>query len=113
LGGGVQIRLFDPTAITNPRLAALAEEVAVKASIPFQLTVRRSGGTDAGALHLSGKGVPCIVLGIPTRYIHAHNGVLDLRDYRAATELTVALARGLNREAVESLTQYLPGKEHS
>lgn len=26
LGGGVQIRLFDPTAITNPRLAALAEK---------------------------------------------------------------------------------------
>ena len=50
---------------------------------------------------------------IRDRYIHAHNGVLDLRDYRAATELTVALARGLNREAVESLTQYLPGKEHS
>ena len=57
--------------------------------------------------------MPCIVLGIPTRYIHAHNGVLDLRDYRAATELTVALARALDREAVESLTQYLPGKEHS
>ncbi|WP_295927378.1 M42 family metallopeptidase [uncultured Akkermansia sp.] len=108
LGGGVQIRLFDPTAITNPRLAALAEEVAEKAGIPFQLTVRRSGGTDAGALHLSGKGVPCIVLGIPTRYIHAHNGVLDLRDYRAAVELTVALARALDHEAVEALTHYLP-----
>lgn len=113
LGDGVQIRLFDPTAITNPRLAALAEEVAVKASIPFQLTVRRSGGTDAGALHLSGKGVPCIVLGIPTRYIHSHNGVLDLRDYCAAAELAVALVRALDHEAVESLTQYLPGKEHS
>lgn len=108
LGGGVQIRLFDPTAITNPRLAALAEEAAVKAGIPFQLTVRRSGGTDAGALHLSGKGVPCIVLGIPTRYIHAHNGVLDLRDYCAAVELTVALARSLDHEAVEALTHYLP-----
>lgn len=113
LGSGVQVRLFDPTAITNPRLAALAEAAAVKASIPFQLTVRRSGGTDAAAFHLSGKGVPCIVLGIPTRYIHAHNGVLDLRDYRAAADLTVALVRALDRQAVEELTQYLPGKEHS
>ena len=41
------------------------------------------------------------MLGIPTRYIHAHNGVLDLRDYRAAVELTVALARSLDQEAVE------------
>ena len=108
LGGGVQIRLFDPTAITNPRLAALAEKTAADAGIPFQLTVRRSGGTDAAALHLSGRGVPTIVLGIPTRYIHAHNGVLDLRDYRAAVELTVALVRALDREAVEALTHYLP-----
>ena len=95
-------------AITNPRLAALAEKTALDAGIPFQLTVRRSGGTDAAALHLSGKGVPSIVLGIPTRYIHAHNGVLDLRDYRAAVELTVALARSLDQEAVEALTHYLP-----
>ena len=108
LGGGVQIRLFDPTAIANPRLAALAEKTALDAGIPFQLTVRRSGGTDAAALHLSGKGVPTIVLGIPTRYIHAHNGVLDLRDYRAAVELTVELVRALDREAVEALTHYLP-----
>lgn len=48
------------------------------------------------------------MLGIPTRYIHAHNGVLDLRDYRAAVELTVALVRALDREAVEALTHYLP-----
>ncbi len=108
LGTGVQLRLFDPTAITNPRLAALAEDVATQCGIPFQLTVRRSGGTDAGALHISGRGIPCIVLGIPTRYIHAHRGVLDMRDYKAAVELTVALARALDAEAVKALTDYLP-----
>lgn len=107
LGKGVQIRLFDPTAITNPRLAALTEQVAAGAGISFQLTVRRSGGTDAGALHLTGRGVPCIVLGIPTRYIHAHNGVLDLRDCAAAVDLTVALVRALDHETVSALTEYL------
>lgn len=107
LGRGVQVRLFDPTAITNPRLAALTEELALKAEIPFQLTVRRSGGTDAGALHLSGRGLPCIVLGIPTRYIHAHNGVLDVRDFQAAVDLTVALVRALDCSTVSNLTEYL------
>ena len=100
--------LFGGLLEVLPRLAALAEKTAADAGIPFQLTVRRSGGTDAAALHLSGRGVPTIVLGIPTRYIHAHNGVLDLRDYRAAVELTVALVRALDREAVEALTHYLP-----
>ncbi len=104
----MQLRLFDPTAITNPRLAALAESVAEQSGIPFQVTVRRSGGTDAGALHIAGKGIPCIVLGIPTRYIHAHRGVLDMRDYEAAVELTVALTRALDKDAVAALTDYLP-----
>ncbi len=107
LGGGVQIRLFDPTAIMNPRLAALAERVAEESEIPFQLTVRRSGGTDAGAFHVYGEGVPCVVLGMPTRYIHAHQGLMDVRDYRAMVDLTVALARALDRETVDALTRYL------
>ncbi|MEG0143266.1 MAG: M42 family metallopeptidase [Akkermansia sp.] len=107
LGHGVQVRLFDPTAITNPALAKLTEDIAIQAQIPFQLTVRRSGGTDAGALHLSGHGIPCIVLGIPTRYIHAHNGILDLNDYQAAIALTVELVRHLDAQTVASLTKYI------
>lgn len=107
LGSGVQIRLFDPTAITNPRLAALAEQTALEQDIPYQLTVRRSGGTDAGALHLAEAGIPCIVLGVPTRYIHAHHGILDVRDYEAAVRLCVALVKKLDQPTVDSLVRYL------
>lgn len=106
LGGGVQIRVFDPTALMNPALVRLACRVAEENGIPHQVTVRRTGGTDAGALHLLGSGVPCIVLGVPARYIHAHNGVLDERDLKAAVELTVALVRRLDAAAVASLTDY-------
>lgn len=106
LGGGVQIRAFDPTALMNPALVRLACQVAEENGIPHQVTVRRTGGTDAGSLHLLGQGVPCIVLGVPARYIHAHNGVLDERDLRAAIDLTVALVRRLDAQAVFSLTDY-------
>ena len=100
-GNGVQIRLFDPTAITNPALAELTEKIAIQSGIPYQLTVRKTGGTDAGALHLAGAGIPCIVLGIPTRYIHSHNGIADLNDYRATVSLAVALVRALDTETVK------------
>ena len=53
LGGGVQIRLFDPSAIAHPRLARLAIQTAKAEGIPCQVTVRRSGGTDAGSFHLA------------------------------------------------------------
>jgi len=107
LGGGVQIRMFDPTAITNPRLARLAIETAVEEGIPHQVTVRRSGGTDAGAFHLANEGVPSIVLGVPARYIHSHNAIIDVNDYLSMLALTIALVRKLDDEAVEGLVSYL------
>ena len=103
LGEGVQIRLHDPSAIMNPRLVDLALEVAESNGIKFQATVRRSGGTDAGGFHLSNTGVPCIVLGVPARYIHSHNGIIDLRDYRAMVELTKHLVKRLGEEGMSSL----------
>ena len=107
LGGGVQIRLFDPSAIANPRLAALAIDVARAESIPHQVTVRRSGGTDAGSFHLANHGVPCIVLGVPARYIHSHNAIIDVNDYLHMITLVIALVRRLDGAAVDGLTAYL------
>ena len=107
MGKGVQIRMHDPTAIMNPRLAELAVETAEKEGIPHQLAVRRGGGTDAGQLHLSGEGVPCVVLGVPARYIHSHNSVIDISDYQAMVDLSVALIKRLTARQVEKLVEYL------
>lgn len=107
LGGGVQIRLYDPSAIGNPRLAELAISTAEKSNIPHQVTVRRSGGTDAGSFHLSNQGIPCVVLGVPTRYIHSHNAIIDIDDYLAMVQLTIALAETLDEATVDSLTRYI------
>jgi len=107
LGGGVQVRLFDPTAIGNPRLAQFVEKVAEENGINFQLTVRRSGGTDAGSFHKSGKGIPSIVLGTPARYIHSHNAIIDINDYLEMVKLAKLLVQALDREQVDSFTQYL------
>jgi putative aminopeptidase FrvX len=107
LGGGVQIRLYDPSAITNPRLARLAIETAKAERIPYQVTVRRSGGTDAGSFHLANEGIPSIVLGVPARYIHSHNAIIDVNDYLHMLSLTIALARRLDEQTVEGLVTYL------
>lgn len=107
LGGGVQIRMYDPSAIMNPRLAHLAIQTAKDEGIPHQVTVRRSGGTDAGSFHLANNGIPSVVLGVPARYIHSHNSIIDLNDYQSLVALTVALARRLDAATVEGLTRYL------
>lgn len=107
LGQGVQIRLFDPTAIASRRLVDLVLATAEAKKIPYQLTVRRSGGTDAARFQLAHDGVPTIVLGVPARYIHSHNGIFDERDYDAMLALVCALLEKLDRKAVGKLTDFL------
>lgn len=107
VGEGVQIRMHDPSAIMNPGLAELAIETAVKEKIPHQLAIRRGGGTDAGRIHLAGEGVPCVVLGVPARYIHSHNSIIDIADYRAMVDLSVALIKKLTARQTAKLTEFL------
>lgn len=107
IGGGVQIRVFDPTAIANPRLVELAVRTAIEENIPHQVTVRRSGGTDAGSFHLANEGIPSIVLGTPARYIHSHNAVIDVNDYLHMVSLATAMARRLDAETVAGLTKFI------
>ncbi len=91
IGGGVQIRLADNSMIANPRFAKKVLEIAEKSGIKHQVAVRRGGGTNGGAYHLSQKGIPSIVLGVPTRYIHSHYGIAKMQDYYAAKELAMAI----------------------
>lgn len=107
LGGGVQIRLSDPTAISNPRLADHVINVAKKSGINHQVTVRRSGGTDAGSFHLANEGIPSIVIGTPARYIHSHNSMICIDDYNAMVELTKALVESLDQDTVDSFSDFL------
>lgn len=107
LAGGVQIRLYDPTAIMSRELAEFCRAVAQKRGIPCQLTVRRGGGTDARAIQHSGLGVPTVVLGVPARYIHTHAGMIDLRDQLACVALTEALLEELTPEVVAGFTRFL------
>jgi len=106
LGRGVQIRAYDPTAILSPRLVDLALQVARERGIPHQLTVRRTGGTDARSFQQHGLGVPTIVLGVPARYIHTHQSVLDLADLLACVDLAKALALRLDAATVAGLTRF-------
>ena len=71
------------------------------------MTVRSSGGTDAGSFSKANAGVPCVVLGVPSRYIHSHNAVINIEDYIAMVELTVALVKRLDQSTADHLVKYL------
>ncbi len=106
LGGGVQIRLVDTTAVSNHYLSRFVIRVAEEAQIPHQVTVRRSGGTDAGALHLYKRGVPTVVLGVPSRYIHTSNSIIHIQDYLSALQLVRTLVQRLGEQNVASFAPW-------
>jgi endoglucanase len=105
MGKGVSISAGDGSMIPNPKLRKFALEIAEEMKIKHQPAFLKSGGTDAGAIHLSGMGAPSLFLGIPTRYIHSHHGMLDLEDVEAAVQLLVELLKRLDQDTVDSFTK--------
>jgi endoglucanase len=91
----------------NKALVDSTVGVAAACSIPHQVAVRRSGGTDAAAFQYSGVGCPVVVLGVPARYIHTHNAMIDIRDYFSAMDLVRALVERLGATTVAGFTDFL------
>jgi len=97
---GPMLRHFDSRMITNPRFQRFALDTAGKKGVPVQEAVRTSGATNGGAIHLSGKAVPVIVISIPARYIHTHYSVSSYSDFENAVRLACEVIRGLDGKCV-------------
>lgn len=102
LGKGTLLRIYDRSMIPHLGLRDYVLDTAESHGIPYQFFVSQ-GGTDAGAVHLTGSGVPSFVIGIPARYIHSHVSVIDTDDYAAAKALLVTLVKNLDRTALTEI----------
>ncbi len=98
LGAGPQIRYRDSSYVSNPRFIKFARKIAEKHNIPYQNAVRASGGTNAGPIHLSNGGVPTLVLGIPSRYVHTHHGYAKIYDFENTVKLACEIIKEFNEE---------------
>ena len=103
LGKGPVILLADATMIPNIQLRDLVVKTAEEEGIPYQFSAMMGGGTDGGKVHMYSRGVPSIVLGVPTRYIHSHTSILHYDDYMHTKNLLLALMKKLDRDTVNSL----------
>lgn len=104
MGAGPVIYVLDGSMIPNLRLRDLAIATCREQSLPYQTTVLERGGTDGGRIHVYARGVPSLVIGVPTRHIHSHAATMHLRDYQQCVDLLVALCARLDAATVASLT---------
>jgi len=102
LGGGLLMRILDRTMVTLPGLRDYVIDLCDAEDIKYQYFVSM-GGTDAGRVHTTGKGVPSLVIGIPARYIHSHAAIIHKADYEAAKKLLLALVKRMDRATLEQI----------
>ncbi len=105
LGKGPAIVIRDGTMIPNLRLRDLFIETAEALRIPYQFDLLERGGTDSGAIHLHRRGVPNLVIAVPTRHIHSHAGIIHRDDYDRTVQLVTSVIKKLDTETVANLTK--------
>ena len=100
MGRGPMIRHIDVSMITNPRLMRYALDLAESCGIPVQEAVRTGGGTNGGWIHVSGEGIPTVVISVPVRYAHSHHGFASIEDYEQVVRLVAELVRSLDESVI-------------
>jgi endoglucanase len=87
LGKGPAITVMDRSFVADRRLLDLLTGTAEALNIPHQFKQPGIGGTDAGAIHTSRRGVPSATVAVPCRYIHSPVSLLRLEDFDATVRL--------------------------
>ncbi len=103
LGKGPVLTVYDASLVPNPGLRDLVADIAAEEGIPIQWDALAGGGTDAGRLQLAGAGVPALVIGFASRYIHSATSVVHRLDLLATVRLLLAVIRRLDAARVEAL----------
>ncbi len=108
LGAGPGIFLYDSSTIPNRKLVALVRKTAAGASIPLQTDLVQGYGDDSAEMQTTNGGTPTVNLVVPVRYTHAHNGVLNRKDFDLMVDLVVDLLIHLDQGEVNDLRDFTP-----
>ncbi|MCS2166799.1 aminopeptidase [Scandinavium manionii] len=106
IGEGPMLVMYDKTLIAPPKLTAWVEDTAAQQAISLQRDMFSNGGTDGGAVHLCGNGIPTVVLGPPTRHGHCAASIADAGDIDLTHQLLVALLHDINAKTVSRLMDF-------
>jgi len=108
LGAGPGLFLYDSSALANRKFVALVKATAKSNGIPLQLDLVQGYGDDSAEIQESNGGVPTINLVAPIRYTHAHNGILNRKDFDQLVDLIVDLLVRLDAGTVAQLRDFAP-----
>jgi endoglucanase len=108
LGAGPGIFLYDSSALPNRKLVDFVKTTAAEKKLPLQSDLVQGYGDDSAALQRSNGGVPSVNLVVPIRYTHAHNGIMNRRDFDQMVDLLVAMLQKLDAPTVARIRDFAP-----
>jgi endoglucanase len=88
----------------HPALFDAFEQKAKALEIPYHRDLMpKMSGTDAMAIQIVAEGIPCMVLGIPLRYMHTPVETVSLKDIRRAGRLMAAFIADLTADTLDQI----------
>jgi putative aminopeptidase FrvX len=108
LGGGPDIFLYDASALPNRKLVSFLKQTAAQASIPVQPDLVTGYGDDSAEIQKSDGGAPTVNIGVPVRYMHVHNGIMDRKDFDETVDLVVDMIKKLDAAGVARIRDFTP-----
>lgn len=99
LGKGPAVRVMDRTVVVRGWLLDLITSRAEELGLPYQLQLSPVSGTDAGAISVSGEGVPVGVISVPARYIHSPQALAKVEDIENTMKLVKSLIENPPKKA--------------
>ena len=106
LGGGPGIFLLDSSMIPNRKLRDFFFDVAEAEGIPLQADVLTGYGEDGAEIQRYDTGRPSANMTVPTRYLHAHTGIIQRSDFDQAVDLLIQMLMRLDAETVAELASF-------
>ncbi len=94
---GPVITRLDKSLVVPHRMVQALEQAARDAGVPYQFKKPLFGGTNAGVLQVSGKGVLAGVLSVPARYIHSPVSLVHRTDFEHTLRLLETFVMGVDR----------------
>ena len=108
LGEGPGFFLYDSSTIPNRKVVAFTRATAKANGIPLQADLVQGYGDDSAEIQTTNGGTPTINLVVPVRYTHAHNGIVNRRDFDRMVDLVVAMLMKLDQKTVNDLRDFTP-----
>ncbi len=106
LGRGPGIFLLDSSMVPNRKLRDFFFQVAEEEGIPLQPDVLTGYGEDGAEIQRYDTGRPSVNMTVPTRYLHAHTGIIQRSDFDGAVELLIEALRRLDQATVQELASF-------